>query len=58
MSRYEHLLACYVSEQMTEEDWQWHLETDELLRAWLSKLSKRAATMAYPFASVQPRTGL
>ena len=55
MSRFEHLLACYVSEQMTEEDWQWHLETDELLRAWLSK---RAAMTAYPFASVQPRTGL
>lgn len=42
MSRFEHLLACYVSGQMTEADWQWHLETDELFRAWYA----RKATMS------------
>ena len=43
MSRFEHLLACYVSGQMTEADWEWHLETDEMFCAWwLRKSSTKA----------------
>ena len=40
MSRFEHLLFCYDTRQMTEADWQWHLETDEMFRAWYERKTR------------------
>jgi len=37
MNRFQLLLDCYVSGQMTDADWEWHLETDEMFKAWFLK---------------------
>jgi hypothetical protein len=48
MSRFEHLLACYVSGQMIEADWEWHLETDELFCAWWIRKCATTADLSSP----------
>lgn len=40
--RYDLLLACYLSGQVSEKQWQEHLK-DEVFRAWLLRHSTCAA---------------
>lgn len=35
MDRYEALLACYLSEQMSARQWQEHLREDPSFRRWV-----------------------
>jgi len=37
MSKYEKLLACYRSGQMSERQWQAHISADEVFRQWLKR---------------------
>lgn len=37
MSAYEMLYQCYRSGQMSERQWQEHLNADEVFRSWLSR---------------------
>lgn len=34
MKNFELLLECYLSEQMSEKQWQDHLQNDEGLKEW------------------------
>lgn len=42
MSRFETVLACYRSGQISEPQWQEHLR-DELFAAWLKRHLREAA---------------
>lgn len=37
MEKFELLLQCYLSGQMTEKQWQEHLENDEGLKEWVDE---------------------
>jgi hypothetical protein len=40
-SSYTSLYACYRSGQISERQWQAHLEEDELFRKWVERESKK-----------------